>query len=918
MNEHRFRNPCDANVPLLQRHPMCNRRITINGRVRTTAKYRRITTFRVRVGGQWTSIFRRIVFLLLPLVFAHSALADDGTLEPSVTNYLRQYCHRCHGEKTQKGDRRLDQLPANMTADSDAATLLEEALDAINRGDMPPAKDGVMQPTADETGRIVTMITDHLSRLSTANSRPTTMMRRLNRFEYVNTMCDLLGLRREFFSFTSDFPADATEHGFDNNGEALTLSDHQLQRYLEVAEDALDAASFFDLQRPNSQRWAYTGKDFNGVQSYERAPVTWRLIVNDDYLEVGHGRPSERHPNYVNAFVKIGGVPSDGWYTIKVKAAGANRLDHGYDHEEFDRFKTQRLKMALWIAPDASLLEKNAADQRKLLKVWDLPDGQPEELTERVWLNKGAIPFVSWTNGISSKGNIRRVAEKHHPEVIRATTTQRDAASLGDPEMKELVARLSKNANNKLLSEVYHGPRIRIWGMDIEGPQFEQWPPASHQLLFGDETDASKIDIEQTVLKFATRAFRRPVALAEVEHYATFIRNRILHGESHANAAKFGLAAILTSPRFLYLDEGNDEASAELNPYELAARLSYFLWSSMPDDELMAAAGSGKLDSLDGLTAQVERLLNTRVGVLPRAESTNIGQGLKSDDFVEHFTDTWLRINTLGSMPPDPKAFEAYYRDRLAELFKRETRLFFRDLLRTNRSIVQLLDSDYTFVNDVLANHYGIRGVHGEHFRKVALTPQHRRGGLLGQGSVLTLSANGIETSPVVRGIWVLENILGTPPPPPPPDVPAIEPDTRGTTTVREQLDKHRKVAACADCHRKIDPAGFALEFYDPIGAFRTHYPGRRNGGPPVDGFGQLPTGESFEDERGLKKLLVARKDRFAEALTEKLMTYATGRTMTFRDRPEIKRIAEVAAANGYGLRDLVLEVATSETFKKR
>lgn len=828
-------------------------------------------------------------------------LKHRGRVPPSVANYFKQYCYRCHGQTTQKGDRRLDLLPKTMTAGSDAATLLEDALDAINRGAMPPRKVGITQPPAGETRVVVAAVTEYLSELADAQSARATVMRRLNRFEYVNTMRDLLGLRREFFDSTSDFPVDATEHGFDNNGQALTLSDHQLQRYLEVAEVSLDAAAFFDVERPETQRWHFTGKDFNGVKSYERAPVTWRLIVNDEYLEIGHGQPSERHANFVPDFVRMGGIPADGWYTISVKAAAANRLDHGYDHSEFDRFRTQQLKMALWIAPNARLLDKNAADQRQLLKVWDLPDGQSEVFTERVWLNRGAIPFVSWTNGVSSKGNIRRVAEKHHPEVIRATTTQLDAARLGNPEARTLVEKLAKNANNKLLSEVYHGPRIRVWSMDVEGPNFEHWPPASHQLLFGNATDASNVDIGQAVQQFARRAYRRPVSAAEVVHYVRFIRDRINNGVSHAEALKLGLAAILTSPRFLYLDEGNDEAASELTEYEYATRLSYFLWSSMPDDALLTAAETGDLTTRDGLQRQIERLL----------------QSDKADSFVEHFTDTWLRLNTLGSMPPDPKAFESYYRDRLEELFRRETRLFFRDLLKTNGSIVNLLDSDYVFVNDALAAHYGITGIRGEHFRKVALRPQHRRGGLLGQGSILTLSANGIETSPVVRGTWVLENILGTPPPPPPPDVPAIEPDTRGTTTIRQQLDKHRNVAACADCHQKIDPAGFALEFFDPIGGFRTHYPGRGRR-PAVDGAGQLPTGEEFEDERGLKKLLVARKDRFAETLTEKLMTYATGRSMTFRDQPEIKRIAAESARGGYLLRDLILKVATSDTFKKR
>ncbi|MAR11627.1 MAG: hypothetical protein CL681_16920 [Blastopirellula sp.] len=828
--------------------------------------------------------------------------SNSPASDPKVTAYLQQYCYRCHGETTRKGDRRFDQLPSQPTAGSAAATLLEEALGALNRGEMPPQKKGVKQPSAEETRVVIARITQQLAQLSRSEQATATVMRRLNRFEYANTLRDLLGLHTEFFDPTADFPVDANEHGFDNIGEALTLSDHQLQRYVEMAEACIERISYFDVQQPKSQTWRFTAKDFNGVNSYQRAPVTWRLIVNNDYLEIGHGQPSERAPNYVKTFARKGGVPANGWYTVSVRASAANRLDHGYDHREFDKYRYQPLKMALWLAPNSELLAKNAADRRQLIEVWDLPDDQPKTFTRRLWLEAGSIPFVSWTNGVSSKGNIRRVAEKHHPEVIRATKTQIDAAQLGDAEAQALVAKLQKNVNNKLLSEVYHGPRIRVWGLDIQGPTFPEWPPASHRLVFGDETDASQLDIEQTVLRFATRAFRQPLKLDDVRHYADYIRARIQNGDAPARAIQLGLAAILTSPRFLYLDEGNEEQGKRLEQYELASRLSYFLWSSLPDRQLLEAAEAGKLDDPDVLAAQVDRMLGDA----------------KAAEFVQHFTDTWLRLNTLGSMPPDLKTFQAYYANRLESMFQQETRLFFADLLERNASILNLVDSKYTFANDVLAHHYGISGVSGEHFRRVTLQPKHHRGGLLGQGSVLTLTANGIETSPVVRGIWVLENLLGTPPPPPPPDVAALEPDTRGTTTIREQLAKHRNVTACADCHSKIDPAGFALEFYDPIGGYRTRYPARQGPGVPIDGSGQLSTGETFDDEQGFKQWLLARQQRFTETLAEKLLTYATGRAMTFQDQPEIKRIANQCEAKGHGLRDLVIGVATSNTFRNR
>jgi hypothetical protein len=601
-------------------------------------------------------------------------------------------------------------------------------------------------------------------------------------------------------------------------------------------------------------------------------------------------------------FEKIGGAPADGWYNIRVKADAANRLDHPYGPDEFVRYRTQPLKMALWIAPEARLLDKNAQDGRRLVNTWDLPDGAPRDFVARVWMTKGSIPFVSWANGQASKGAIRKIAEKFHPEVIRPTDTELDAARLGDPEAITLVERLKKNANNPLMSEVFRGPMMRVWGMEIEGPSYESWPPASHRKIFGDVTDASRVDVDHVVRAFASRAFRQPVEAPEVAHYVAYVRKRVEAGDSHTKALKLGLAGILTSPRFLYLDEGNDEAGGELRPHELASRLSYFLWSSMPDERLSSLAAGDELSDAARRQVQVDRMLRDE----------------RAGAFVERFTSSWLWMHKLGTMPPDLKTFGSYYDDRLEDAMERETYLFFADLLENNGSILNFIDSDYTFVNGPLAKHYGIGGVTGERFRRVALRPEHRRGGLLGQGSVLTLSANGIETSPVVRGVWILENILGTPPSPPPPDVEPLEPDTRGTTTVRQQLDRHRTDPACADCHSKIDPLGFALEFYDPVGGFRTHYGARGRTGPAVDGAGELPSGESFRDERELKALLMARKDLFTKMLAEKLLIYGTGRAMTFRDRVAIDAIAAEVARKGYGLRDLVMAVADSEPFLRR
>ena len=309
---------------------------------------------------------------------------------------------------------------------------------------------------------------------------------------------------------------------------------------------------------------------------------------------------------------------------------------------------------------------------------------------------------------------------------------------------------------------------------------------------------------------------------------------------------------------------------------------------------------SGKLSEPETLLAQTRRMLQD-----PRAEA-----------FIENFTNSWLHLNELGSMPPDTQKFAAYYDRQLEPLMRRETQLFFAEVLHKNLSIEHFIDSDFTFANRYLAAHYGLPTIEGDEFRRISLPKNSLRGGLLGHASVLTATSNGVESSPVTRGIWVLENILGSPPPPPPPDVEPLEPDIRGATTIRQQLAKHRNVATCAECHRKIDPIGFAMESFDPIGSFRRQY--RDSAGNPigaVDTSGTLPTGESFADIAELKRLLLKQKDQFSHCLTEKMLTYALGREVGFQDRPAVESIVGELAAKGYGLQDLVELIVTSEVF---
>ncbi len=842
--------------------------------------------------------YQHLLATVLIIFIAGQSWAQEPAFKAG--SFLRDHCFKCHAGQAQKGDRQFDGIDFTALTEQDLS-LLEEAIDAINRGDMPPSKSP--QPSDAERRMFVNSVEEALKNQQVNSSNNTTIFRRMTRDEYRNTIRDLLDFNTNAFDPVADFPSDSRTDGFANIGRSQVLSDFQLKKYMKAAQGVLEQASYFNYEKPDSKLLQFTPEQMSHKDKYDRAPVLWILNVNNEYLDIGHGQPVERHATYPQAFSKTG-VPHDGYYDIRVRASAINRLDHPYSNKDFEYDFRQPMKLGMWIAPTPNLLVKGASDGRRLVKIFDLVDEEAKVYSATVWLTKGSTPFVHWVNGFSSKGTIRKVGEKYHPEVMRPKQYAEDMAKNGGIEAGQQLKDRAKNSKNRLLSEVYDGPRVRIYSLEIEGPHYTSWPPESHQKLYGKTMRPEDLNLEPAISQFAQRAFRRNLKPAEFQHYIQFVKQKINDGESAEAAIKLGFAAILTSPRFLYLDEGDEDQDTELSPFELASRLSYFIWNSMPDDELFELARKNQLNKTDVIRDQVERML----------------QDPKSSVFIENLADSWLRLNELGSMPPDSKTFKSYYRHRLESAMKQETYHFLQDLLNENGSIFELLTSQYTFVNDSLATHYGLAGEFGENFQKVSLSESHHRGGLLGQASVLTVTANGVETSPVTRGVWILENLLGSPPSPPPPDVEPIEPDTRGTTTIREQLLKHRHVTACADCHAKIDPLGFALEFYDPIGSYRENYPakGLRGKGKLIDGSGNFPDGDSFNNEFELKMSLMSRKKQFAKTLVEKLLIFGTGRTVSFRDHREIEQLAQSMDTTDNGFRDLVKSVASSEIFRSR
>ncbi len=463
----------------------------------------------------------------------------------------------------------------------------------------------------------------------------------------------------------------------------------------------------------------------------------------------------------------------------------------------------------------------------------------------------------------------------------------------------------------------YDGPGLAVQWVEVEGPLLDAWPPAGTTRLLGkvDLATGTLADAEDILRRFLPRAFRRPVTDAEAAPFIGLVRSRLAQRYSFVDALRVGLKGALCSPDFLYVRA----SPGKLNDHELATRLSYFLWSTMPDDTLAELARRGELGQPDVLRRQVERMLND-----PKAHA-----------FTDNFTGQWLGLRNLKATTPDKKLYPEF--DPLLELsLPRETHLFFEEILTHDRSLLEFIHSDWAMLNGRLAQHYGIPEVRGQQFRKVALPPGSHRGGVLTQASVLKVTANGTSTSPVVRGAWVLDRILGTPAPPPPKDVPAIEPDIRGATTIRQQLAKHRTLTACASCHSKIDPPGTALESFDVIGGWREFYraaptkdlprfqvvtASQKVGvgrGPRVESDDVLPDGRKFADIDGLKQLLLTDPDPIARALAGKLLVYATGHGLEVADRGPVEHIVGDIKPKNYGFRALIHAVVQSPPFRNK
>jgi hypothetical protein len=800
-----------------------------------------------------------------------------------LRQFISKYCLECHDTRSHKGDREFETftLPFKSEADLVAA---KDITDQIVLKEMPPKK--ALQPTDEERLAVLRILREGsaLAREKLTSTGAATVMRRLSLREYENTLTALFGRRVDTLGLTGEFPKEKTSRHMDTIGQTLVTSGFLVDQYFQAANRLVETRLGAPVREPS--RWSFN----SNFRQYEELEGPHRTAFNFRYLNL-YEQPNTdtRQGGYghIEDFKK--GVPASGLYELEVEAQAMHRDTH-YDPAIFGIDLSEPFLLGV-VPGDASRGHIHYPQSiEPLLASTTVPDDHPARLKFTVWLEAGQTPRFIFPNGpVESRASVITI-NKRYKDDFQGRTEKSD------------VSRTLLLQEGKL-------PHIRISEITIHGPLPEQGGRAEEIAVFGEPGFDPGRALEQ-LLSFAAKAFRRPLTDAERAPISAFHQKRLADGSTPRQAALDTVKLILCSPSFLYLSEITDDASRELRPYDLASRLSYALWAAPPDAPLLASAKAGTLSQPDTLKAEALRMLtDDRVNGL-----------------IHGFLDGWLNLRDLGGMPPPRENNRAYYAEDLPSSMKSEVRLFFRDLLARNASAALLLESDYTFVDKKLAKLYelpektSLRLADG--FQRVSLGNNPRRGGLLGMAGVLTVSANGVETSPVTRGVWVSENILGVPPPKPPDVVPAIEPDVTGATTIRERLAKHRADSTCADCHRKIDPLGFSLESFDPIGRWRTSYPKPKNSktpAPAVDPSGELPSGETYKDFAGFRTIIrETREDLFVRNLIRQFLTYATGRHMELSDEFVIEELHEKVKKQGLGLRTLLLECLLSDIFRKR
>ena len=864
-------------------------------------------------------------FVILTLF---SALASAA--EPRA--FLEKHCYECHDKETKKGGLDLESLGS----EKQQLDRWIKIHDAVADGEMPPAKKKT-QPTATERNAFVAELDTRLTVASTAAHPAGIQLRRLTRQEFENSLKDLLALPR--LDITGMLLADGRVSGYDKIASGLDLSPGHLAAYQEAIEKALDIAIATQSTAPRVyQKRIYPAGLFKfGANLSHGQYVLLKDKQPDPALPVRGGHENKKgHVGFEGPDLKERGA------LVKSPAVAKSQSAVGLLNPNLAGYEA-----AMNVSPIF------AGNYRLRLSVWgfrwangkpnpcDAPQAAVLRAHEEGKQQEGGRLLSAFTapSMESKEGEIVTWLDAHESIVFDPVSVPWNGLRIG-----QVAGRAAKHV----------GPGVALDWFEIEGPLNPVWPPVSHARLFGqlpikpfdagsdiipprrekirsiggylpsmhlDLTPAERTpkletvssdqpleDARKLLADFLPRAFRRDVTKTEIEPYLKLLQTRLDAKDCFEDAMRRVYVAVLTSPEFLFLPAPSDDAA-------LAARLSYWLWNGPPDEALLTAARDRSLHRPEILRAQIDRLLAD-----PRGER-----------FTQDFARQWLELGRLDETNPDPLLYPEY-RFLLGQGVAEETPAFLRELITKDLPARSLLKPGFAMLTQRLAEHYGITGVTGVEQRKVTLPTESLRGGLLGQAAIHKLTANGTTTSPVKRGVWVSDRLLDAPAPPPPPGISAVDPDTRGTTTIREQLTKHRSDPNCAACHAKIDAPGFALEAFDPVGGLRSRY--RSNGqgdlppekghtdwkveyklGPTVDASGGLRDGRTFRDTATFVELLASDDEKLARAFVAHLTRYATGAEVSYADRAEIRRIVEETRGEGYRLRALIHGLARSRLF---
>lgn len=815
----------------------------------------------------------------------HGATAPSAPagFSTQVKPLLEAHCTDCHGEDVQKGGLRLDNLAVDFQ-DEKLAAKWTHILDKVASGEMPPKKQE--RPPQAMAAAATTFLRSqlHTASLTRQQKYGRVTLRRLNGREYENTLNDLLGTK---LSLREMLPEDATTAGFDNVSAGLDLSSTHFLLFQEAAAKAV--ASVIPVHPPLPFSNARTGMEIT-----QKGPNFKQGLGRNSKLQGDTLIIYSKLPRY--GLCSTAPVPATGRYRIQMKACAV-----GAEGKPI---------------PVGFMTVMNSGREGPVLReVRDIPHGEPQLIEFEFDLERNQSFVANLLTNWDIRGFKKPLEEYTGPGLLVEWLKIEGPLDAFPPP-----------AYSTLFSGIPLKPRS-VARAESTGAKVPKIPENRNEFQWNNDplvpvSSNPKEDATRLIRAFLPRAFRRPVDEPTAQHYVQKVHRRLDDGASFLDAMSYGYKLILSSPDFLFLDSAPATApapdgtlpSTRLDDYALAERLSYFLWSSLPDEELLTLAASKKLSTPAVLRAQVERLLNS-----PKAAR-----------FTENFAGQWLDLRKIDFTIPDPQLYSDFD-NLLLWAMPLETQAFFNEVLRHNLSLLNFVDSDWSMLNERLAALYGIPGVNGSEFRKVKLPAESRRGGVMTQASVLKVTADGTRTSPILRGKWVLERIIGKPPSPPPPDIPAIEPDIRGATTIRQQLDLHRNSTACASCHVHIDPPGFALENYDPIGNWRDFYrvttrtkagqvdvPYTGRGvyrGPDVEKGSITHEGRAFNDITDYKKILLEDKDQLARSLTEKLIIYGTGADIQFADREVVETIITRIRPTQYGLRDLVHEITQSRIF---